>query len=50
MAIEPTDGAMGEADGSLLKNGCKDRVRESKVGRNLAAIAGTYLILVFLTP
>ena len=50
MAIEPIDGAMDEADGSLLKNGCKYRVRESKVGRNLAAIAGTYLILVFLTP
>ena len=33
-----------------LKNGRKDRKRESKVGRNFAAIAGTYLILLFLVP
>jgi len=31
-----------------LKNGRKDRRRESKVGRNFSAIAGTYLILLFL--
>ena len=50
MTIEPIDWSMPQAEESPLKNGREDRIRESKVGRNLAAIAGTYLILLFLTP
>ena len=50
MTIEPIDCSMPQAEDSPLKNGRGDRIRESKVGRNLAAIAGTYLILLFLTP
>ena len=50
MPIEPIDQDMTESEIQLLKNGRPDRVRESKVGRNLAAIAGVYLILVFLVP
>ena len=41
---------MTETETPLLKNGRPDRIRESTVGRNLAAIAGVYLILVFLIP
>ncbi len=37
-------------EATTLRNGRPDRIRESKVGRNLAAIAGVYLILVFLVP
>ena len=50
MAIEPIDGIMAMTEEGLLKNGRKDRKRESKVGRNFVAIAGTYLILLFLVP
>lgn len=50
MAIEPIDRIMVEVQSGLLKNGRPNRERESKVGRNLAAIAGVYLILVFLIP
>tara|TARA_B100000902_G_scaffold1466_3_gene1916 strand:+ start:1776 stop:2525 length:750 start_codon:yes stop_codon:yes gene_type:complete len=34
----------------LFKNGRDDRIHESKIGRNLASIAGFYLIMVFLVP
>ena len=50
MAIEPIDTDVTESETRLLKNGRPDRARESTVGRNLAAIAGVYLILVFLVP
>ena len=50
MAIEPIDEIVTEVEDGLLKNGRKNRKRESKIGRNLAAIAGTYLILLFLVP
>ena len=32
------------------RNGAVDRVRESKIGARLALIAGSYLLLVFVTP
>ncbi len=50
MPIEPTDPIVADSETRLLKNGRAERIRESKVGRNLAAIAGVYLILVFLVP
>ncbi len=50
MGIEPIDGIMAITKEGQFKNGRKDRKRESKVGRNFAAIAGTYLILLFLIP
>jgi len=65
MTIEPTDRDVNRLnevsdrdvrlqdegkEASTLRNGRPDRIRESKVGRNLAAIAGVYLILVFLVP
>ena len=50
MGIEPIDGIMTITKEGRLKNGRKDRKRESKVGRNFSAIAGTYLILLFLIP
>ena len=49
MGIEPIDGIMTITKEGRFKNGRKIG-RESKVGRNFAAIAGTYLILLFLIP
>ena len=34
----------------MERNGAVDRVRESKIGARLALIAGSYLLLVFVTP
>ena len=50
MTIELIDDIMTINEEGRLKNGRKERKRESKVGRNFAAIAGTYLILLFLIP
>ena len=50
MGIEPIDDTMTITKEGRLKNGREERKRESKVGRNFAAIAGTYLVLLFLIP
>ena len=34
----------------MERNGAADRVREGKIGARLALIAGSYLLLVFVTP
>ena len=34
----------------LLRNGLADRGREQRVARNVAAVAGAYLLLCFLAP
>ena len=54
MRVEPYDGMMSDEEAiqatTLLRNGRSNREREEKVGRNLSAIVGVYLILVFLIP
>tara|TARA_Y100001970_G_scaffold292678_1_gene435132 strand:- start:61508 stop:62287 length:780 start_codon:yes stop_codon:yes gene_type:complete len=48
MQIEPIGEAMSIP--TVFKNGRTDRIHESKIGRNLAYVAGFYLVMVFLVP